>query len=54
MDMAEISSLLALTLGTDFASGINLYATVCALGLAGALGYTEIPKWRCHREAPAF
>ena len=43
MDIAEISSLLVLTLATGFASGINLYATVCALGLAGALGYTEIP-----------
>lgn len=43
MDMAEISSLLALTLGAGWASGINLYATVFALGLAGITGYVELP-----------
>lgn len=43
MDMTEISSLLALTLGVGWASGINLYATVFALGLAGTTGYAELP-----------
>ena len=43
MDMTEISSLLALTLGVGWASGINLYATVFALGLAGTTGYVELP-----------
>ena len=43
MNMAEISSLLALTLGVGWASGINLYATVFALGLAGTTGYVELP-----------
>ena len=42
MDMTEISSLLALTLGVGWASGINLYATVFALGLAGTTGYVEL------------
>ncbi len=43
MDMTEISSLLALTLGVGWASGINLYATVFTLGLAGLTGYVELP-----------
>lgn len=43
MDIAEISSLLALTLGVGWASGINLYAAVFALGVAGATGYAELP-----------
>ena len=43
MDMTEISSLLALTLGVGWASGINLYVTVFALGLAGTTGYVELP-----------
>jgi len=34
---------LALTTGTAWASGINLYATVAALGLAGAAGYIDLP-----------
>jgi hypothetical protein len=34
---------LALALGVAWASGINLYAVVAALGLAGALGYVELP-----------
>ena len=43
MDIDEISSLLALTLGAGWASGINLYATVFALGVAGTTGYVELP-----------
>ena len=43
MDIVEISSLLALTLGAGWASGINLYAAVFALGMAGATGYVELP-----------
>ena len=43
MDMTEISCLLAMTLGVGWASGINLYAAVFALGMAGATGYVELP-----------
>ena len=43
MDMVETSSLLALTLGAGWASGINLYAAVLALGMAGATGYADLP-----------
>lgn len=44
MDMAELSTLMALTLGVGWASGINLYAAVLALGLAGATGYADLPQ----------
>lgn len=43
MDMTKLSTLVALTLGVGWASGINLYAAVMALGLAGATGYAELP-----------
>lgn len=43
MDLNELSALIALTLGVGWASGINLYAAVLALGLAGASGYAELP-----------
>ena len=43
MDMVETSSLMALTLGAGWASGLNLYATVVALGMAGATGYADLP-----------
>ena len=43
MDVVETSSLLALTLGAGWASGINLYAAVLALGMAGATGYADLP-----------
>jgi len=39
----ELIQTLALTLGVAWASGINLYAAVTALGLAGATGYVELP-----------
>ena len=44
--MAEYESLIqviALTMGAAWASGINLYATVAVLGLAGTSGYVELP-----------
>lgn len=34
---------LALTAGTAWASGVNLYATIVALGIAGASGYIDLP-----------
>ena len=43
MDVTELSTLIALTLGVGWASGINLYAAVLALGMAGATGYTDLP-----------
>ena len=44
--MDEYQSLIqviALTMGAAWASGINLYATVAVLGLAGTSGYVELP-----------
>ena len=35
--------IIALTMGVAWASGINLYATVATLGLAGASGYIDLP-----------
>jgi hypothetical protein len=35
---------LALTLGTGWASGINLYATILVLGFLGASGQMELPQ----------
>ena len=43
MDVNELSTLIALTLGVGWASGINLYAAVLALGLAGATGNVDLP-----------
>jgi len=43
MEVNELASLIALTLGVGWASGINLYAAVLALGLAGATGYADLP-----------
>lgn len=37
-------STLALTMGVGWASGINLYAAVCALGLAAATGHLVLPS----------
>lgn len=45
--MEEYQSLiqvLALTMGAAWASGINLYATVAVLGLAGSSGHIELPS----------
>lgn len=44
--MEEYQSLIqiiALTMGAAWASGINLYATVAVLGLAGSSGYIDLP-----------
>jgi hypothetical protein len=44
--MSEYTTLiqtLALTTGVAWASGLNLYATVAALGLGGVLGFVELP-----------
>lgn len=43
MDINELSTLMAVTLGVGWASGINLYAAVFALGMAGATGYADLP-----------
>jgi len=43
IDVTELSTLIALTLGVGWASGINLYAAVLALGMAGATGYADLP-----------
>jgi len=39
----SIIQILALTMGAAWASGINLYATVTMLGLAGTFGYIDLP-----------
>ena len=39
----EIISVIALTLGVSWASGINLYAAMLMLGLLGAGGYVDLP-----------
>ncbi len=39
----DLVAALALTLGVGWASGVNLYAAVAALGLAGVTGYVELP-----------
>ena len=44
MELNEIATLMAMTLGVSWASGINLYAAVLALGLAGSMGYAELPE----------
>lgn len=44
--MTEYAALLqtiALTMGVAWASGINLYAAVAVLGIAGLTGYVELP-----------
>jgi hypothetical protein len=39
----QVIATLALTMGVGWASGINLYAAVCVLGLAGATGNIDLP-----------
>ncbi|WP_461520568.1 DUF4126 domain-containing protein [Porticoccus sp.] len=39
----ELISVIALTMGVGWASGINLYAAVLVLGLAGATGNVQLP-----------
>jgi Domain of unknown function (DUF4126) len=40
----ELISVIALTMGVGWASGINLYAAVLVLGLAGATGNIDLPS----------
>ncbi len=42
-DLEALLQTLTLTAGTAWASGINLYATLVALGMAGATGYIDLP-----------
>jgi uncharacterized protein DUF4126 len=39
----EVISVIALTLGVSWASGINLYAAMLMLGLLGASGHADLP-----------
>ena len=43
LDMQDIVQTLALSAGVAWASGINLYAVLATLGLAGAFGYVNLP-----------
>ena len=52
MDIDQLASIIALTLGVGWASGINLYAAVLALGLAGATGYADLPSELSIIESP--
>jgi len=40
----SLIQVIALTMGAAWASGINLYAAVAVLGLAGAGGYVDLPS----------
>lgn len=40
----SVIQVIALTMGAAWASGINLYATVAMLGVAGASGYIALPE----------
>jgi hypothetical protein len=40
----QIIQLIALSMGVAWASGINLYATILTLGIAGATGNIELPQ----------
>lgn len=41
--LQQITQTLALTLGSAWASGINLYATICILGIASHQGALQLP-----------
>ena len=43
METTELMSVLTLVAGVGFAGGLNLYATVLALGLAGVTGTVDLP-----------
>ena len=43
MPYQELISVIALTMGIGWASGINLYAAVFMLGMMGSQGYMELP-----------
>ena len=40
----SVIEIVALTMGVAWASGINLYATLAVLGLAGTAGYVDLPQ----------
>lgn len=40
----SVIATLALTMGTAWASGINLYATICMLGILGNTGHIVLPE----------
>ena len=40
----SVIEIIALTMGVAWASGINLYATLAVLGLAGSAGYVDLPQ----------
>lgn len=40
----SVIQIIALTMGAAWASGINLYACVAMLGIAGSSGYMELPE----------
>ena len=40
----QVIATIALTMGTAWASGINLYATIAVLGILGATGNVELPS----------
>ena len=42
--MVETLTLVGRTMGFSFAAGINLYATVAVLGLAGRFGWVALPE----------
>lgn len=43
MELEQIASILALTMGAAWASGINLYAAIFMLGMMGATGNMDLP-----------
>jgi len=43
-DYQSLIQVIALTMGAAWASGINLYATVAILGMAGTTGYVDLPE----------
>lgn len=44
MEIQDILQTLALSAGVAWASGINVYAVLAVLGLAGTFGYVELPS----------
>lgn len=52
MELTETLSVLALVAGFSWSSGLNLYATTCALGLAGATGTVDLPGELYYVESP--
>ena len=42
-DLQSLTQVIALTMGAAWASGINLYAAIAVLGIAGTGGYVDLP-----------